>query len=259
MSMYLRKAHVRRPSWRRRKHNGWLVARRVLWLTLIIEIIVALLYSPALMVRRVVVEGTSLTRSDEVVRTARIVDGSQWLLLPVSRITKRLEALPTVSEAVVARGMPNTVHIRVLERRPLALLRTQWNSYWIDENGVLFWKSSQAQGLPVIQWQARTPVVLGQAVQNRSVRTALEILYRYVPRYQLPVEQITVDLEGDICLNMRDGLLVKMGDSADLQQKVVLISSLRQTTRIIQNTVYVDVSCVEKPVWKPRDNQKGAL
>lgn len=258
--MSARVTAVKHQTERRAKRSAWRTVRSLLLLVLLGEVGTAMWRSPALCVRQVVVEGIALTRPEQVVREMRIGNGDSWVFLPTSRIAHRIQCLPTVAEAVISRGMPGKVTVRVFERQPVALLLTSNGGYWVDERGVPFWKTEQAKGLPTIRVDTPLPVVLGRAVRNKPVQTALEILHRYVPEYQLPVAQIVVDREGNLCLNMREGLpLVKIGDSTGLPQKMMRTAELWTQPQIVQQAEYLDVSCVDKPVWKPREKGKGAL
>ena len=258
--MSRRHATMRRLVERQPPRGGWQVTKRLLLVLLLAEVGAALCTSPALRVQHVYVDGIVLTRPEQVMRESRIRNGSSWLFLPTSRIAHQLQGLPTVAEAVVARGMPGRVYVRVFERQPVALLSTTSGSYWVDARGIPFWRAKQAGLLPVIQLDAPLNVQLGRSVHNKSVQTALEILYRYVPEYQLPVARIVVDREGNLCLNMRRGLpQVRIGDSAALPQKMLRTAELWMQPQIVRQAEYLDVSCVDKPVWKPRAREKGAL
>ncbi|GIV19552.1 MAG: hypothetical protein KatS3mg023_1303 [Armatimonadota bacterium] len=258
--MSVRSNTVHRAVGQRSERRAWLLWKSLLLLVLLVEIGWALWASPAWSVKHVEVEGIFLTRPEQVIRESRIRRGSSWFFLPASRIAQQLQRVPTVAEAVVSRGLPGKVYVRVFERQPVALLCTADESIWIDARGVPFWKTNRAGQLPVIRVEAPLKVTLGRVVQNKPVQTALEILYRYVPEYQLPVAQIVVDREGNLCLNMRRGLpRVKIGDSAELPQKMLRTAELWTQPQIVQQAEYLDVSCIDKPVWKPRAKGKGAL
>ncbi len=258
--MRARGVAIRHQTERRVKRSVWRTMRGLLLLVLLAEVGTAMWRSPAFSVRQVVVEGIALTRPEQVVHEIRIGNGDSWVFLPASRIAHRIQRLPTVAEAVVSRGMPGKVIVRVFERQPIALLRTANGGYWVDERGVPFWKTELAQGMPTVRIDTPLPVALGQPIRSKSVQTALEILCRYSPEYQLPVAQIVVDREGNLCLNMREGLpLVKIGDSTELPRKMMRTAELWTQPQIIRQAEYLDVSCVDRPVWKPKENRKGAL
>lgn len=250
----------KRQTEQQTERSVWRAVKTLILLVLFGEVGAAMWRSPALSVKQVVVEGIVLTRPEQVIRQVGIGDESSWVFLPTSRIAHRMQRLPTVAEVVVSRGLPGKIYVRVFERQPVALLLTGGGGYWVDERGVPFWKTTQSHGLPAIRSNTPLPIVLGRAVQSRPVQTALEILYRYVPEYQLPVAQIVVDREGNLCLNMKEGLpLVKIGDSTELPQKMMRTAELFTRPQIVQQAEYLDVSCVDKPVWKPRAKGKEAL
>ncbi len=258
--MSARGAPVRRPVEQRPKLRNWRAWKSFLLVVLLAEIVLAMWTSPAFSVKLVTVDGVVLTLPEQVMRESRIRGGSSWVFLPTSRIAQRLQGLPTVAEAVVSRGLPGRVYIRVFERQPVALLTAAGVSSWIDARGVPFWKTNQAGQLPVIRAEMPLNITLGRPVQSKPVQTAIEILYRYVPEYQLPVAQIVVDREGNLCLNMRRGLpQVKIGDGIALPQKMLRTAEIWTQPQIVQQAEYLDVSCVDKPVWKPRAKGKGAL
>lgn len=256
--MSARGAVVRSRADKRTGRRVWHTLRILLIVVLAAEVCLAVRYSPALRVKEVHVEGIALTSPQQIVQTANIP--TSWVALGPSQIARRLQQLPTVDEALVSRGMPGEVRIRVFERRPVALLCTDNGSYWVDARGVPFRATKQADGLYVISVEGPLRVVLGQAMRNESVQAALEILLVHLPKYPLPVAQITVDREGNLCLNMRDGLPgVRMGNSAALPQKLQCAVQMWIRPEIARRAEYFDVSCVEKPVWKPRQEGKGAL
>lgn len=258
--MNTRSVTIRHTSTPQAKRSGWRALRFVLTVALVVEVGIALWRSPALSIKDVYVEGVVLTAPEQVVQVARIDEGCSWIALAPSKIEQRLRRLPTVAEAVVSRGLWGRVHIRIFERQPVALLCTPAGSYWVDARGVPFWKTKQAGGLPVVRVDAPLQVVLGKIVHNRSVRSALEILTRYLPEYPLPIAQITVDREGNLCLNMRDGLPpVRIGDGTALSEKMMRTAELWTHSQIVQQAEYLDVSCVDRPVWKPRHRGKGGV
>lgn len=258
--MSQRKPTVRRPQGQRAKHGVLGLFRLLLVLALCVEVLAALWRSPALCIRDVYVEGIALTSPQQIVQGALIADGRSWLFFMPARVAERIQQLPTVADVVVARSLPGRVTIRVFERQPVALLATPEGSYWLDAQGVAFWKTERANGLPVIRLETRVPVVLGRVVGNRSVQAGLEILVRYLPEYPLPIAQITVDREGNLCLNMKDGHPpVRIGDSTSLSEKMMRTAQLWMYPEIVKQAEYLDVSCVEKPVWKRRQGSKEGI
>jgi cell division protein FtsQ len=90
-----------------------------------------------LVVRDVFVEGRRRT-SPEALRTQLGIDlGMPLLALDTAATKERLEQLAWVEEASVARMLPDTVQIRLLERQPLALWQHDGRFDVIDRAGAV--------------------------------------------------------------------------------------------------------------------------
>lgn len=90
-----------------------------------------------LAVREVYVDGR--VRTDQAaLREAIAVDPEQPILaVDPDAVRARLERLPWVSQARVARLMPDTIYVRVFERRPLALWQQGGRYALIDRTGAV--------------------------------------------------------------------------------------------------------------------------
>lgn len=237
-----------------KKSVGFLVwLRRLLLTVLVAEAGLVLWSSPPLRVDTVRVEGARLTSQAEVIKAIPVQRQSSWALFSTRRAARRLQQLPTVAEALVWRQPIGVVRVKIFERQPAAHLQTPTDACWLDSRGIAFWRTASANGLPVIRVERPLPIILGQPVTERSVQAALEVLCRHAPKHLLPVTKVEVDREGNLCLNMKEGKpQVRIGDSRSLEQKMERTAQLWAHPQIIQHAEYLDVSCVEKPVWKPR-------
>lgn len=90
-----------------------------------------------LTVRDVLVEGRRRTPPEALREQLEIEVGMPLLALDTAAIKERLEELPWVDEASVARMLPDGVHIRLLERQPLALWQHDGRFDVIDRAGAV--------------------------------------------------------------------------------------------------------------------------
>ncbi len=63
--------------------------------------------------------------------------GAPLLSINIDTARTNLEALPWIRAASVQREFPNTVRVRIIERRPLAIWQKQNKHYLIDEEGTV--------------------------------------------------------------------------------------------------------------------------
>ncbi|HUF83758.1 MAG TPA: FtsQ-type POTRA domain-containing protein, partial [Acidimicrobiia bacterium] len=79
--------------------------------------------SPLLDVDRVVIRGTSGANQEAVRAAADVQSGDALLLLDVSDLERRIEAVPAVLEAHIRRDLPDELRITVVEREPAGWAR----------------------------------------------------------------------------------------------------------------------------------------
>lgn len=90
-----------------------------------------------LRIEEVLVVGRLETSRQQVVEALRMRRDAPILAVDIDAARERLLALPWVRAATVERLLPNTVLVRISERRPFALWQHRGNFALIDEAGVI--------------------------------------------------------------------------------------------------------------------------
>lgn len=90
-----------------------------------------------LSVADVEVEGRAMTSREAILRAVGATRGMPILGVSPSQAKAQLEALPWVRAAAVERRLPDTLHIRLVERQPLAFWQRQGKLVLIDRDGVV--------------------------------------------------------------------------------------------------------------------------
>jgi cell division septal protein FtsQ len=90
-------------------------------------------------VQAIDVSGTSRTSTDEIQGlTRRALARTGVWRADLSAISNELSRLPGVRRAVVTRVLPDRVRVRIVERDPLAVVRTSAGHFvWVDDDGVI--------------------------------------------------------------------------------------------------------------------------
>ncbi len=92
--------------------------------------------SAGLVVQEIFVEGRGETPAPQVLAALDLKRGSPILAFDPAEAKAELERLPWVKEAAVERRLPDTVRVRLTERRPLALWQRHGKLALIDRDGV---------------------------------------------------------------------------------------------------------------------------
>jgi len=88
-------------------------------------------------VENVLVLGRRETPRDDLLKAVRLARGAPILAFDPEAAKRRIEALPWVRSASVQRRLPDTVYVRVVERRPLAIWQNGGRFALIDYDGAV--------------------------------------------------------------------------------------------------------------------------
>ena len=84
------------------------------------------------------VKGTLLTPEDAVRTAAAVEPGTNLVSLATEPIVERVRQLPSVREASVSIGLPGTLELTIVERRPVVVWQAGDRRYAVDDSGLLF-------------------------------------------------------------------------------------------------------------------------
>jgi cell division protein FtsQ len=116
------------------------------------ERLLALSTGFGLAVADIQVEGRSYTAREAILRALEAERGTPILAVDPAAAKARLEALPWIRSASVERRLPDTLYVRLVERRPLALWQKHGKLYLIDRDGVIVTdeRLDRFPGLPMV-------------------------------------------------------------------------------------------------------------
>jgi cell division protein FtsQ len=114
-----------------------------------------------LVVTDVRVEGRETTDRETILTALGAGPGTPILAMSPKRAKEQLEALPWVRSAVVERRLPDTLYVRLVERKPLALWQHGGKLELIDREGAV---------IPVTRLDrfAKLPMVVGDSAANHA-------------------------------------------------------------------------------------------
>ena len=137
-----------------------------------------LLTSTVLNVTSVQVSGCEVLGPQDVVQQAQIPSGINILSLDLDRVRQRVTNHPWIASAVISREIPDRIHIDVVERKPVALVKGR-QFYLMDHEGLCFASAVPGEhtGLPIIT--GFDPEILAPGCKlPRAFIVLVEDLYR---------------------------------------------------------------------------------
>ncbi len=242
--------------------------RRVLlglYSLLAMEGCVALLTSPVFAVRQVVVSGIETlppTEAAQVIAAAHLPARTNWFLIPTGTVQRRLSVQPWLRReaTILARSMPNRYLVSVSARQPAAVLETgstNGNACEIDVSGVPIRSARESVALlPCIKIPFLPVPAYGEKITDRGVQSALKILATPLIAPCPTVTKIEVDQNSNLCLNMKDGIVVRLGVCEDISASLAQIQSIYAAEpRLAGRMASLDLSCPTAPVCTTREIQ----
>ena len=226
---------ARRKS--RRPRRSWRAAFFALALAGLVAIVVwAVLGSWLLVVRSVVVTGTHLVPSSEVLAVAGVEPGTPLIRVNAGQVAARIETIRQVQSAQVTRAWPDRVVIVVRERRPALAVTAPGGGFdLVDAGGV------------IVRWAARRPANLplypdpGTAAASlrgdQDLAAAAAVLGELPAQLRRAVESVTAPSPDQVTLQLSGGITVVWGDASDAPRKAQELTVLRRT-----HSHYFDVS-----------------
>jgi cell division septal protein FtsQ len=222
-----------------------------------IELLAVVLTSSHFAVRQVRLYGEAglpETEREAVVRAVTLPNTTNFLRVSSGQIEERLRAIPSLRSAVVARRLPNGIEARVQMRVPILIAQIGSQRYEIDTDGVVIRiaRPERAQ-LPLVTLGRERPVEMGTALNDAVLREVLLVLQNNGMDIWQRVAKIEVDQNDILCLNMRDGIKVELGDVGELPKKIALVQRIyHREPNVAQRLVAINLSCPDWPACKLR-------
>ncbi|MBV8748152.1 MAG: FtsQ-type POTRA domain-containing protein [Candidatus Eremiobacteraeota bacterium] len=165
---------------------------------------------------------------DQVQRTAAIAPGANVWLLDAHAIARRIEAIPYVDRATVARGQfpAPYVDLAVTVRRPSACVRGGGAEVTIDASARVLQTGCATKSAPWIDAGTGRLAAPGATVADPDVAQLLADA-RTLADASLVVRSLRRDRWGGLEAVDASGVTLRFGEDADLAQKTALVGPVR--------------------------------
>jgi POTRA domain, FtsQ-type len=204
---------------------------------LVAELVAVALFSPRLWVGSISVEGNATVPTDRLVQRLAIAPDSNLLGLLTRRgkLLQAIKAEPTVEKASIRPSFPDGIRVSITERTPFAAVNFDGdpgNWYTVDRNLVPFrvFSGQPEASLPLVTVATGNMAVkplLGKVAMNAGL-TDMGACLDWAKQQgdAFPVEKVTIDNAGKLCLNRAGGMAVLLGPGMDLTKKLNTLSLL---------------------------------
>ena len=238
-----------------------LVSVLVLGIVAICLILGANAWKSSLRVKQIVIEGNRLVGVNEIIQLAQVQTNSLLYKADLTAIQRNVTSHHYIKDAIVERSLPNSIHIQVIERIPIAMANCPEILY-LDEDGVVLPRtiSHKLIDLPMISGiAANVPLAFGSIVTQPDVVETLQLLsaIRSVnrPMYH-NISEAQLRNGGDIILYSAEGGVPIIFGRGELSSKLVRLETFWNDivrTRGPQYLQYIDLRYQDKIIarWNP--------
>jgi cell division protein FtsQ len=234
----------------RKRQKKWNVLESVIFFILVLATLFILLRSSVFEVRNVLVQGNLYLGDEQIQAVADIGQGVNIFAVKTAAVAANLKQVPMIREAKVARSLPSSIVITVVERVPMGLVPTKDGFIEVDEEGVyLTGASAGTPGLPVItgvQVEVSEP---GQAFESEGLNSALAVIKGLPVGSAANLSEVHVSDDGQINIYTTEGYQCRFGLPQEIQEKGIIFQQILLELRKQGAKIhYIDLSYTGQPV-----------
>lgn len=175
--------------------------------------------SPRFAIRTVLVDGNHRMTAEDVASAGGVVVGQNIFQLDLEGSSTGIQNQPWIEKATVARTLPSTVKITVVEREAWALASLGGELYLVTRDGDLFKRvvDGDPLDLPVVTGIAPEKVASDRAGVVASLRRALDVvedMERAGIARRYPIQEVHLERDGTLVLTLgKEAIALYLGQT----------------------------------------------
>ena len=214
---------------RRRKQERRERLQRVKWLKLAgvvvgaIVVVMAILASPLFAIRSVTLEGNVYTSKEVVEQVRDLLKGASVFTVDTGKARTILLDDPWVSDVRITTHFPSKALVEIAERVPVVwYVGTDQKVRVVDARGRVI---VVLDGWPTkyLQIEGTGPSLDAGAVADDAYRAAAQLVLALPDEIRPKVASLALSPGGELSMTLKSGTVVRFGQPADLQNKLVLV------------------------------------
>lgn len=210
----------------------------------------ALYRSSLFSVRRVEVVGATHVGVDRVRTLAAVPEDATLIRFPAEDVAGRVSGDPWVASVTVSRLFPDGMRIRIVERRPVAMVDVGQTLMLVDSTGMVIAKRSveQTATTVVIRDVSGLDLRPGRRTTSEPLLNAITVVDTISDRLRSMIGSVSAPTIDGTTLYTRDRVEIVFGEAADAGTKEALVLRILDEHR--GKVVSIDVRTVDRPTWR---------
>lgn len=205
-------------------------------------------FSPQYHLRDIRTTGNSLVSASEV-EAAVLEINTEAFWLRTGAVRNRLLQIPAIADADVRVVLPDRLEVRVRERAPFGVLQTGAMAQLLDADGVIIGTASEAPAILTIR---NLDASLDPPARfDPAAFEAIKVLSKHLGGTAYEPTTFAYSQQSGLEFETREGIVVRLGDSKDLDWKLSSLEKMRQY--LVENRLraqLIDVRFRDRPYFR---------
>lgn len=201
---------------------------------------------PLFRLSKIDVVGNSLIALEKILEDSKLEQGQGILYIDLKDVADRVSKNPIVKKAVVSRRLPDRIVIKIVERKPVALIYLD-RLYAMDRDRVLLplVDPVMTPSLPILTGVSLNSYVVGRTVASGDLSRAVEFLTemdRLCSRLVERVSEINLSRPGEITLYLFPGSIKVRMRNEDFVEQILSLDAILQQLKVEKShSRYIDL------------------
>lgn len=235
-----------RPKNEKKKKRIIFFVKCMIIITILIGIVVFLLLSPLFNILYIKVENNSKVRQGDIIELSGINLGDNLFLISSSVTANKIKKNPYIESVSLQRNLPDTLIIKVKERKATYALQIEEAQYaYINNQGYILEINAERNNLPLITSYTTQEIVPGGRLNNEDLEK-IEIVLRVMETAngnQMGDLITSIDIKDkkNIILRLEgEKKTIYIGDGSDINTKMLYIKATLEDEKGVEGELFMD-------------------
>jgi len=195
-------------------------------------VILALLFLPVPF-GHIEIKGTKSVTVDDIILEGQLRRPVNVLQISTEDLAERLSKDMRIESVNVTRRFPFAVIVNVADRKPVAVMQSEFGYVLVDKNGVVIKLENAVRkaNLPMITGVKLGNILLGDEVKEEGVKKGLEFLNSLSPEGVKAFSEFNAGDPENLMAYTRDGISVHLGDGSAIEERAALAENMVNDVR----------------------------
>jgi len=181
----------------------------------------------------VVIEGNDKLTISDIYRVGQVKEPVNVLQVKTAILRKNLSRDLRVQSVEVEREFPAVIRIQLIERKPLAVVSTQFGFAILDKDCIVIKLATGIRGIsvPIITGKKMGNLLLGDTLTVPAIKQAVTFLYALSPKAYNNVAEINIGNSKQIVAYTTDSIPVHLDDGSEMAARAELMENMLKDVR----------------------------